>query len=179
MKKLILGLAAILFLTGASIASANAYTKESTNNTGIAVPYLFETWNQTFTQTQTLPNGFDVRIVGVGTKTTGGIFIRSGVNAVVQVVKNPQRKQSGTLQSIKLIHNTVGFGFIGKNGVGQTANFDMISECNTSDCYLLNQNYQNGMIIFGTVTLKAEVKFDNGTYTIYTNVKENQQRTNF
>lgn len=86
MKKLLLGVIALLITVGitAKANAEDAYNKANGANQikQEVAGYLFESWNQSFQQEQTLPNGFVVRIVGVGTKSTGGVFVRSGVNAV-------------------------------------------------------------------------------------------------
>lgn len=121
-----------------------------------------------------LPNGYRVGIMGISQVTQGPLGIYSATNSAVQVVK--QKETTSKLQSVKLIHTTTG-GVL--NAINLSAPIRLFVESQSTSCGDLGYATCNlsgareikGITWFPSVSLKAEITFSDGSYTIYADQK--------
>lgn len=135
-----------------------------------AEAYLNTEYNYRFSANEYLSNGYQVQILGVGFQRDSALYIYTSTNSQVSVASYKNTKSK--LESIKLVFTTGGYsikGFL-------PFKTELITTCKTSTCALQNGNTINGINFSTSVSLKAELKFNDGQYTVYTSSIKKAQR---
>jgi len=137
--------------------------------------YYSNEYNFRYKAQSELTNGYRVQILGVGIMKHSGLSVFSSINAEVKIVN--AKKSKSKLKSVRLIHSTSGYG-INKIDITQpfkNLNSDMAATCALSSCYLQNQQELKGIILSPNLSLRAEIVFDTGTFTVWTSQEKRQQ----
>lgn len=141
-------------ILGVSIASVPDATQAVQND-----------YNVTFNQLSYLPNGYAAQIVGVGTESNGLLYVSASTNVSVGVQKT--KKTNSVFKGIKIVHQTVAYGVLGRNGIGRVANFSMTQDCAYKVCTMQKFKSEVAAAVYMETSLYAEISFNDGTYTIY------------
>jgi hypothetical protein len=132
------------------------------------------TYNINFNGSRTLPNGYNVNIVGVGFQEDALAYVASSVNAAVSVQKvKPTRS---VFKSIRIIHQTRAYGLIGLNGFGRVANFDMVQECQNQYCTIQRYKSELATSVYMETGLVAQIEFNDGSYAVQSDKQLFSQR---
>jgi len=155
MKKFIV---AVLFLS-ASIVGTSIYTYPEATEALVT-----STYNVSFQDLRYLPNGYIVQTVGVGLEQNALAYVASSINASVAV--KPYKKTNSVFKSIRIIHRTQAYGFLGLNGLGRVANYSLTQDCNNQVCSIQKYRSELSAAVHLETGLTAEITFNDGVYTV-------------
>ena len=157
-KRVAIICAAFLTLSTAIVTtSVMSYPKE-------AKALVTSTYNINFNGSRTLPNGYNVQIVGVGFQEDALAYVASSVNAAVSVQKVKPSKS--VFKSIRIIHQTRAYGLLGLNGLGRVANYDMVQDCQNQYCTINRYKSELAASVHMETGLLAQIEFNDGSYMI-------------
>lgn len=125
--------------------------------------YLSQTWYTTYNKTANLNNGYEISVVGVGTKFMGILSVTAGSNSSVFIKKDPKTKTK--LKSVLISYDVLGFGVLGKDKVGKTIEFSIASNCgDVRSCSITGSNTAYGITTTAVTTLRVSLVFDTGSF---------------
>lgn len=132
--------------------------------------YMGGIQNYQFQDIRHLPNGYRVGILGLGQVQYNMTAIYSSVNAGVQVVKLKDSKS--VLKSVKLTYMTNGYTInnLAITNLIKTFNDEQSVSCGDlgySICNLARGKTITGFVMYPSVQLRADLIFNDATYTIY------------
>ena len=140
-----------------------------------AEAYYSNDYNFRFNGQSSLSNGYAVKIIGVGFMKYSGLSVFTSGNLAVEIrnVKGSKSKFLG----VKLIHNTSAYGIPKLDITAPFVNVskDLIAECKKLYCELQSSHMLKGIFINPQVSVRAELVFDTGTYTVWTSQVKRQQ----
>lgn len=124
-----------------------------------------ETWYTTYNKTANLNNGYEISVVGVGTKYMGVFSVTAGSNSGVFIKKSPNTKTK--LKSTTISYDVLGFGVLGKDKVGKAVDFSISATCSgdVSSCTITGSKTAHGITLGVTTTLRVSLVFDTGSFS--------------
>lgn len=135
-----------------------------------AEAFMNTEYNYRFKANEYLSNGYQVQILGLGFQRDSALYIYTSTNSEVNVRSYKQTKSK--FESVKLIFTTGGYSIKTFSPFVK----ELSVTCKNTNCVLQNGQTINGINFSANVSLKAEIKFNDGVYTVYTGAIKKAQR---
>lgn len=164
MKKLNLILLFVLTISITMVATTIIYNPQKVE------AFMNTEYNYRFKADEKLSNGYQVKVLGVGFSRDSALYIYTSTNAEAVVIAPKNAKSK--VESIKLTLTVGGYS------LNKLEPFikELSATCKSTSCALQSGQTINGINFSTSLTLKAEIKFNNGFYTVYTSSIKKAQR---
>ena len=136
--------------------------------------YMNDESNYTFKINRQIQNGYQVSLVGVGYRKWTGSYVLASGN--IQTAVFPVSNSNDKLISQKIIQTIHGsrINFDIRNPLVSFQD-QIVSECEGQSCIMQQIKTINGMIMNPQISVRVELRFQNGSYTIYSSQIETKQ----